>query len=75
MGVILYFMCYGKYPFEGKNDSDIVQKIGNYHPEFPPQPVVSNSCKILIRGMLEKLQCLRINLNSAKFDRWFREEE
>jgi len=75
MGVLLYFMLYGYHPFEGSNDSEVVQKILKDDPKFPTNVKVSGTCKALIKGMLEKNQHIRIELTDPLFEKWYRGEE
>jgi serine/threonine protein kinase len=34
IGVVYYQMIYGKYPYVGLNDFDILKKIKNYRPDY-----------------------------------------
>lgn len=34
IGVVFYQMLYGKYPYEGSNDYDILRKIKNSRPDY-----------------------------------------
>jgi hypothetical protein len=68
-------MCFGEYPFDGNNDSEIVKKIKHNTPKFPNNIKVSDICKFLILGMLEKNQQLRIDLNDTLFDKWYYNEK
>lgn len=75
MGVILYLMVYGEYPFDGTKDSEIIHKIKKEEPKFPTNIEVSQTCKLLIQGMLEKNQQIRLDLSNILFEKWYRGEE
>ena len=71
MGIILYVMVEGCYPFEGKNTKEIIKSILKGKLEFNKKIKISNPLKILIGGMLEKNYRLRIDDNSDLFNKWF----
>ncbi|NCP98452.1 hypothetical protein GW820_06240 [archaeon] len=75
MGVLLYLMIYGVYPFEGENDKEIIRKIKKEEPKYPSNVEISLNCKLLIQGMLEKNQHCRIDLSDPLFDKWYKGEE
>lgn len=45
LGVILYRMVFGIYPFEGESRKDIFDKIKKGEFDFPPNKTVSLCCK------------------------------
>ena len=71
MGIILYVMVEGCYPFEGKNTKEIIKSILKGKLEFNKKIKISNPLKILIGGMLEKNYRFRIDDNSDLFNKWF----
>ena len=71
MGIILYVMVEGWYPFEGKNTKEIIKSILKGKLEFNKKIKISNPLKILIGGMLEKNYRFRIDDNSDLFNKWF----
>ncbi len=72
LGVILYLMVFGIYPFEGTKDSEIMHKIINEEPKYPSNIEISTTCKYLIDNMLEKNQALRIELSDSNFEKWYK---
>ena len=71
LGVILYLMVEGCYPFNGKNTKDIIKSILKDNIEFNKKIKISNALKNLIGGMLEKNHRFRIDDDSDLFNKWF----
>ena len=71
LGIILFRMIQGYYPFNGKNDKDIIHQILHNHITFNKNIKISNSCKELILNMLEKNNLFRIDMESDLFEKWF----
>ena len=71
MGIILYRMVQGVFPFEGKNDGEIIESIIKSPLRFRKKVKISNECKEVISGMLEKNSKFRIGTDSDLFDNWF----
>jgi serine/threonine protein kinase len=80
MGLILYKMIYGIYPFEGKNDEEIGKKILNekinfnvyYNDDGKRKKIIcSREVKDLLNGMLEKNYLFRIDDDCDLFEKWF----
>ena len=71
LGVILYLMVEGNYPFDGKNRKEIVRSILKDNLEFNKKIKISTPLKNLIGGMLEKNYRFRIDDDSNMFDKWF----
>ena len=71
MGIILYLMVEGCYPFDGKNTKEIIMSILRGKLEFDKKIKISNPLKTLIGGMLEKNYRFRIDDNSDLFNKWF----
>jgi len=67
-------MLTGKFPFDGKNDDDIQNKIINDPMKFPSNIIISKSGTMLLRALLEKNQHLRIETTDGLFDEWYSDE-
>jgi hypothetical protein len=68
-------MIEGFYPFDGKNEKDIIQKILYSPLEFNKKIKISMKCKKLIMQMLEKNISFRIDSDNESFHNWFDEDE
>ena len=71
MGIILYLMVEGCYPFDGKNTKEIIISILRDKLEFNKKIKISYPLKTLIGGMLEKNYRFRIDDDSELFNKWF----
>ena len=71
MGIILYLMVEGTYPFDGKNTKEIITSILRNRLEFNKKIKISQPLKTLIGGMLEKNYRFRIDDDSELFNKWF----
>ena len=71
MGIILYLMVEGCYPFDGKNTKEIIISILRGKLEFNKKIKISYPLKTLIGGMLEKNYRFRIDDDSELFNKWF----
>ena len=71
MGIILYLMVEGAYPFDGKNSKEIIASILRNRLEFNKKIKISQPLKTLIEGMLEKNYRFRIDDDSELFNKWF----
>ena len=71
LGIILYLMVQGCYPFEGKTTKDIIKSILRDKLEFNKKIKISAPLKTLIGGMLEKNYRFRIDDDTDLFDKWF----
>ena len=71
MGIILYLMVEGCYPFDGKNTKEIIISILRGKLEFNKKIKISYPLKTLIGGMLEKNYRFRIDDDSDLFNKWF----
>jgi len=60
LGILLYEMLYGKTPFKGENRRGTFKNVLEKIVEFPEKPVVSNTCKNLIRKLLIKNEKKRL---------------
>ena len=74
LGIILYRMVEGIYPFKTKNDKDIIYNILNSSIKFNEKIHISHTCKKLISKMLEKNFLFRIDTDSELFKNWFDEK-
>ena len=71
LGVILYRMVEGKYPFDGKNTKEICKNIIHSDLIFEKKVKISYSLRLLIEGLLEKNKKFRIDDDSILFNKWF----
>ena len=71
LGIILYRMVEGVYPFEGKNAKEIIKSILKGKIEFNKKIKLSYPLKTLIEGLLEKNHRFRIDDDSEFFNKWF----
>ena len=71
MGIILYRMIEGCYPFEGKNDKETITQIFKAKLEFNQKIKISAPLRQLIEGLLEKNYRFRIDNDSNLFNKWF----
>lgn len=74
LGVILWLMVFGSYPFDSKNDSEVLSKIIKEPHKFPANIQISKTGKMLLDGLLEKNQFLRVETNDCLFDEWYNDE-
>ena len=71
LGIILYLLKFGKFPFDGKNKEEILKNIGYSILTFPNNINLSTTLFNLFLGLLEKNPDKRININSNLFELWF----
>ena len=71
LGIILYRMVEGVYPFEGKNTKEIILSILKGKLEFNKKIKISYPLRTLIEGLLEKNHRFRIDDDSELFNKWF----
>ena len=71
LGIILYRMVEGIYPFDGKNCKEVINNIMKKNLEFNKKIKISKPMKNLIGGMLEKNHRFRIDDDSELFNKWF----
>ncbi|KAK4509229.1 uncharacterized protein ATC70_007579 [Mucor velutinosus] len=70
LGILIYEMLYGTTPFKGSNRNETFYHIMNSDISFPPahkkQPqAVSNTCKNLIRRLLDKQEAKRLGTRAG----------
>ncbi len=73
LGVILYQMLFGQYPFDSNKDSEIINKIMKENHKYPPHISISKLGYKLIDGLLEKNAQFRIEINDNLFDEWYQD--
>ncbi len=73
MGVILYYMLFGIYPFDGTTEDDILHKITSQPLTFNKTIRVSKTCKEIINRLLDKNPGFRIDLNDNLLETWYEE--
>ena len=71
LGIILYRMVEGCYPFEGKNYKETMNNIFKSKLEFSPKIKISPPLRQLLEGLLEKNYRFRIDSDSHLFNKWF----
>jgi len=67
-------MVFGCFPFESKNDNEVLTKIIKEPHKFPPNISLSKTGMNLINALLEKNQHLRVETNDPIFDEWYNDE-
>lgn len=55
IGVVFYQMLYGKYPFEGKSDPDILKKIQTTKPDFSSVKIGPQARNFIERCLTENV--------------------
>ena len=73
LGVILYLMLYGVFPFDGNSDEEILRKIDVGEYSFPKNIEISKTCKLILTKFLDKKPSNRIDLYDDLFDVWYEE--
>ena len=71
LGIILYRMVEGCYPFEGKNYKETMNNIFKAKLVFNPKIKISPPLRQLLEGLLEKNFRFRIDNDSDLFNKWF----
>lgn len=74
LGVILWMMLFGSFPFDSKSNSEVLNKIVKEPHKFPSNICISKSCTNLLNGLLEKNQHLRLETNDPLYDEWYNDE-
>jgi serine/threonine protein kinase len=73
LGIILYNMLFGKYPFDATKDSDIFDKIVKEDHKFPTDIIVSDICYKLLNGLLCKNPKNRLEMSDPLFEEWYKD--
>jgi serine/threonine protein kinase len=71
LGIILYYLLFGRYPFEGSKDSEIYDRIVKEDHVFPNNILLTTSCYKLINGLLAKSPKQRLDMSDPLFEDWF----
>lgn len=74
MGVILWLMVFGCFPFDAKSNSDLLNKIIKEEHKFPSNIQISKTGTNLLNGLLEKNQHLRVETNDRLYEEWYNDE-
>jgi serine/threonine protein kinase len=72
MGIILYFMLYEHLPFKGPTLKDVYNAIIKSKVVFPSNKKVTEECKRLIQGMLNKNPKVRLKINEILQSDWLK---
>ncbi|CDF39730.1 Protein kinase [Chondrus crispus] len=76
VGVVLYFMLYGRVPFGGRDNHAIQESICKGKLRFPRHPETSRKVRSLLKGVLgEKDPKTRIALSELQRHPWFSEAD
>nr|XP_023699367.1 serine/threonine-protein kinase NIM1-like [Paramormyrops kingsleyae] len=70
LGVLLYFMVTGLYPFRGVNLARLKRRITQATFHIPPQ--VSKSCQFVIKGILQKAPVNRFTIQQIMTSPWLK---
>jgi serine/threonine protein kinase len=73
LGVILYYMLFGTYPFDGTNENDILHKITTQTLTFQNSIRISKTCKQIITRLLDKNPGFRLDLSDSILETWYEE--
>ena len=76
LGVILCYLLTGKFPFNGKNEEELISNITskNIYPSIPNKPKISKVAKDLIKQILIKDPKKRPSLNQIIYHDFFNRE-
>ncbi len=76
LGVSLFYMLFGKYPFYGEDQQSMTTLYKNNKPfEFPRDIPIQSTCKVLITKLLEREKEERIDNHSPYFKEWYDDKE
>ena len=62
LGIILYSLLFGKLPFNGTSNSEVIKSITKSSVKFPKSIPVSDEARNLIHRLLEKDPTKRIKM-------------
>ena len=71
LGVLLYAMLIGNFPFRAKKEEKLFKLINEAKLNFPPNVVISDEAKNLINKMIVINPSKRISLEDILIDPWF----
>jgi len=66
----MYYLLCGVLPFQGKNQSQMIEAIISAKVTFPKKPEISEEGKLLIKRMLEANPKKRIKMGEIVNDDW-----
>ena len=73
LGIILFFMLYGHLPFRGSTEKEVAKSITAAKVLFPiEKKKVTNECKKLVQGMLNKNPATRLKINEILQSDWLK---
>jgi tRNA A-37 threonylcarbamoyl transferase component Bud32 len=72
LGVLLYIMIYGRFPFNSNNEDDLFDLINEGKFEFPEDINSSDDVKNLIKKIIVVEPCKRATLSEIINDTWFK---
>lgn len=75
IGIILYELLLGKYPYNANNHIELIKEIDNKDLTIPMSLLISNDCKNLIVGLLQKNHEKRISWEEFFDHPWFKNNE
>jgi serine/threonine protein kinase len=64
-------MLFGKLPFDGTSDSEIIEKIVKQEIKYPTDILISNAGYKLLNGLLAKQPKNRIEMNDPLLQEWY----
>ena len=71
IGIMMWLMLFGAYPFQGKSSSEIRKSIIEQELEFSKEILVSREARDLLRGMLNKSKERRYDMMRILTHKWF----
>ena len=72
LGVLLYAMIYGRFPFNTNDEDKLFDLINEGKFEFPKDIETSEEVKNLIKKIIVVEPCKRANLTDIIDDTWFK---
>ena len=73
LGVLLYVMLWGKFPFRGINEKDLYKKISNGWYTWPSDIIVSDQAINLVKSMLWINPKKRATIDQVVNNPWLKE--
>lgn len=70
LGIMMYLMLFGEFPFYSENEDALVKKIVEDPVTFPEDISVTEQCKDLLLKILEKDPENRIDLFDLQMHQW-----
>lgn len=75
VGVILFQMLFARPPFDAKNFIDLIKNIESKEIKIPPEFDISNNCKDVLKGLLQKEPSKRMSWEELFNHDWFKKDE